>query len=281
MGRPIKDKYFGNTSGSGEQIQGSAWVVGGSGAEAAYIMKQRSSRRYVVHTATGNDTCILVDSAPAAAGEMTVAVWPAGGNSGAGATAGTITMTVTTANINIAGTGYSANNIVTVTGGAGTSANLKITGVDGNGNVTSLSINYAGNYSNIANIVLAAPTTGGDGANLTVDLKFGVRTIPVSAGGSDYLAAPTVVITGANTTPAVATATLSGQTVSTVTVSNFGDGYVAKPTVTFVPVGSATVEYARKISAHKVVTFTGNVYSWTLQDGNVITLYNDQIIDLG
>jgi hypothetical protein len=78
MGRPIDSKYFGpDAGGDGFQITGSAWFEGGIAAEACYIVRQRSNRKFeVADAATGLTTlvCKLVDGAPAAPGEMSIAI---------------------------------------------------------------------------------------------------------------------------------------------------------------------------------------------------------------
>lgn len=71
MGRPLEKRLFGNTSGTGQQIQVSAYVEGGSSAVNGYIVKQVGSKRFKVTTAQGTSICKLVTGAPAA-GEMRI-----------------------------------------------------------------------------------------------------------------------------------------------------------------------------------------------------------------
>ena len=60
----------------------------------------------------------------------------------------------------------------------------------------------------------------------------GIASITVTAGGSGYLTAPTVVITG-NGTGAAATANLTGDAVTSVTVTAAGSGYDNTTTISF------------------------------------------------
>jgi hypothetical protein len=52
-----------------------------------------------------------------------------------------------------------------------------------------------------------------------------IASIAVATGGANYVTAPTVTITGANTTPATATATISGGVVTNIVITNPGAGY--------------------------------------------------------
>lgn len=73
----------------------------------------------------------------------------------------------------------------------------------------------------------------GSGATATATAASGVVTdIAVSAGGTDYASAPTVVITGAGT-GAAATATVINGVVTAITVTAGGTGYTSAPTITF------------------------------------------------
>ena len=71
-----------------------------------------------------------------------------------------------------------------------------------------------------------------DGSVLTV-FNDSLRTITITAGGSSYETAPTVVITGGGGTGAVATATIASGAVTSITVTNKGSGYTSAPTISF------------------------------------------------
>ena len=64
-----------------------------------------------------------------------------------------------------------------------------------------------------------------------------VNDIQVDIGGSGYTT-PTLTIVGTNTTPATATAVVTGGVITSVTITNPGAGYVAKPTIQITGSGS-------------------------------------------
>ena len=72
----------------------------------------------------------------------------------------------------------------------------------------------------------------------------GLATIPITAGGSGYLAAPVVKITGGSGTGATAVATMNSGTISGITISNPGTGYSPSDTLTFTLVGGNPVSAA-------------------------------------
>jgi hypothetical protein len=100
---------------------------------------------------------------------------------------------------------------------------------------------YFGVYPNWANspqAVLMVPTVtltggGGTGAIATAEVR-GVTLITVTAGGSGYTFAPTVVISGVSGSGATATAVLTAGVVTGVTITDGGTGYMAAPSVSFV-----------------------------------------------
>lgn len=71
--------------------------------------------------------------------------------------------------------------------------------------------------------------------DITRSKTYGVDTITVTAGGSGYTSAPTVVITpsGSSGTGATATATIANGEVTSVTVTNRGYTYNAVPLISF------------------------------------------------
>jgi hypothetical protein len=82
MGRPIKDKFFGDPSGPYKQFDDiDAWIPGEAGEEKCYITQQRSDNKYrlVGKTSSGVGVCQLVDKA-AAEGEMVMTCTPFGGS---------------------------------------------------------------------------------------------------------------------------------------------------------------------------------------------------------
>ena len=88
----------------------------------------------------------------------------------------------------------------------------------------------------------------------------GIASISVTAGGSGYLTAPTVVITGPGS-GATATANLVGNAVSTVTVNTAGSGYDNTTTITFTGGGgtlaaaSPVINCVNTVAAQEIYTF--------------------------
>lgn len=77
MGRPIDKKFFGpDAGGDGFQITGTAWFTGEGAAEACYIERQRSTRKFEITGVTSGKTEVmpLGDGAPAAEGDFQVLV---------------------------------------------------------------------------------------------------------------------------------------------------------------------------------------------------------------
>lgn len=83
MGRPLNKKFFGpDAGGDGFQLIGRSFFAGGLGPEACYIVKQKSSYKFIVRdSATGTKETVstLVDVDPSAEGELQVRVSPDGG----------------------------------------------------------------------------------------------------------------------------------------------------------------------------------------------------------
>jgi len=77
-----------------------------------------------------------------------------------------------------------------------------------------------------------------DGTVLTV-FNDTIRQITITAGGSSYETAPTVVFTGGGGIDAAATATVSGGIVTSIVITNAGSGYTSAPTISFTGGGGA------------------------------------------
>lgn len=80
-----------------------------------------------------------------------------------------------------------------------------------------------------------------------------VQSIAVTAGGSGYVSAPTVTISGGGGTGATATASISGGAVTGITVTAVGSGYTSDPTVS-ISGGSGTGATATASRADTTVT---------------------------
>ncbi len=89
----------------------------------------------------------------------------------------------------------------------------------------------------------------------------GVTAFLVAAGGSGYVSAPTVALSGGGGAGATATATITGGKVTSVQVVNTGSGYTSAPTVTFGSGAAAATAYfidSRTIDAVNLSIFWGN-----------------------
>jgi hypothetical protein len=112
---------------------------------------------------------------------------------GTGATA-EVSLTLTEATIGDGGTGYLIGDVATIVGGTGTAATFTVTAVDGNGTVTAASVETGGTYTAVITDSTAA-TTGGAGTGLeftTSTIRYGIKTVTVTAPGNNYTSAPTV-----------------------------------------------------------------------------------------
>ena len=112
------------------------------------------------------------------------------------------------------------------------------------------------------------------------NFTFAVDSIVVYDGGSGYVTAPAITITGGGGSGAEATATITdGGIVNSITVTKAGTGYTTTPTVNIVEsTGTTAVAYARLTNA-KVRTFdTTMKFDRTLEASNtavtVESIYN-------
>jgi hypothetical protein len=79
MGRPVKKVWLGNTSGTGQQIQCTAYVPGDSGSSTAYFTRQVGTGRFIANNGTYSGTVQLTNNDVSAAGYAKVTVTPYGG----------------------------------------------------------------------------------------------------------------------------------------------------------------------------------------------------------
>lgn len=110
-----------------------------------------------------------------------------------------------------------------------------------------------GNSTTLGDYLFICDGTSGwvikdDGTVLTI-ANDGIRSISVTGGGTAYLTAPHVYLSGGGGSGAAATTTLSSGAVSTVTVTTAGSSYTSAPTVSFqftptsVDSGADTITY--------------------------------------
>ena len=146
---------------------------------------------------------------------------------GAGAVVGTISYQVVGATINTAGTGYSVGDVLTVTGGTGNSCTLSITAVNISGAVLSVNIINSGNYTTIPSTINAVTSVSpAGGSSCTLNLTIGIKNIDVTNGGTNYVAAPRVIINSGTGIGATAYSTIYGGSVTNIVVTNPGYGYL-------------------------------------------------------
>lgn len=105
---------------------------------------------------------------------------------------------------------------------------------------------------------------GGQGALAISLVNNFIASVQVSAAGTGYTSAPTVVFTGGTGTGAAGTATISGGGVSGVTVTSPGTGYLVPPTISFTGGGgtgaAAAPNMTGGVSGFKV-TYPGSGYT--------------------
>lgn len=103
------------------------------------------------------------------------------------------------ATIATGGSGYSVNDILTVSPGTRTvAATLRVDAVGAGGAVTAVSIVEAGTYTVTTSASTGVATTvgAGSGTGATFNLSWGIRAVTVSAGGNGYKAVPTLSVSG-------------------------------------------------------------------------------------
>jgi hypothetical protein len=139
------------------------------------------------------------------------------------------------------GSNYHIGDVISVVGGVGTAASALVTGINSSGNILNVSLNNPGAYTTLPNLSnVSTSVIPGGGTSATLNLTMGIKAIAVSSGGSGYVAPPRVTITDAGGVGAVATANLTGGSISSITISKAGYGYVGVSGVTFSSGSSAT-----------------------------------------
>jgi hypothetical protein len=98
------------------------------------------------------------------------------------------------------------------------------------------------NRSRLVSAGLGAFTSSGSGAAATATLSgHTVASATVTAGGSGYTTAPTVLLSGGGGSGATATATVSGGAVTAISIGSGGSGYNSPPVVILSTLPSATL----------------------------------------
>ena len=140
------------------------------------------------------------------------------------------------------GSGYTSVPTVVFSGGQGTHTVRKgggasITATIGSGATAVPITNAAGVITDVTMLT----SGGGTGATATASLTGNnVTSLSITAGGSGYTSAPTVVFdnTGTGGSNATATATVTNGVITGLTIGNQGSGYTSAPTITFFGGGS-------------------------------------------
>jgi hypothetical protein len=174
---------------------------------------------------------IAVNTAGSYATNPTVSV----GAPGSGATF-THTMKAVSATQVAGGSGYVANDTITLTGGSSSVATiLTVTSVDGGGAVTGVSVSTPGNYTVLPTSPVAQGSTSGSGTGATFTVLWGLLAITVTANGTGYTSASALVVSGGGGTGgATGTITLSTTgIVIGINITNRGTAYASAPTVGF------------------------------------------------
>lgn len=130
----------------------------------------------------------------------------------------------------------------------------------------------------------AALLSAGVNLPFSQNYTFEIGSIVVYNGGTDYVTAPAITISGGSGSGAEATSTIDGGIVTAITLTKPGTGYITTPTVTVTSsTGTTATAYAR-LSNAKVRTFdTTMKFDRTLESSNttvsVESIYNIQLED--
>lgn len=129
------------------------------------------------------------------------------------------------------GTGYTVNDVLTVSGGGGTvTVNTVSTGV-----VATFTVTTGGSGHTVGQALTVTGGTG-TGATFTVaTISAAIASYVVDDGGSGYDSAPTVTVASGNAVPGVAT--VVNGVVTAIALGTAGSGYATAPAVI---VGAAT-----------------------------------------
>ena len=201
---------------------------------------------------------------------------------GSGVSAGAVKFLIVSANVNIGGNGFTVGDELysNLNGNNQDEARLTVTGVT-NGQVQTVEITDGGIFAqsqiplSLTNVAFLNSGTGG---GCTLDIVFGIQSIAVNSGGSNYQVAPSVVISGGNGsgTSATANAIMVNNSVSLLLITNPGSGYTQNPSISFVQ-GSA---------ARAILTWSDNQgfamgsKPITFRSGRAPTTWDQQVSNL-
>lgn len=216
MGRPINNRYIGNTSGSGQTIQATAYFTGLGGTANAWISAQKATNTYNMVSATGlySDRVELTNGGVALQpGQANITVQPYG-YTGSGATAianlGVTGYTVTSGGTGTSAAGYIPGQILSVNGGTYNTnqrANAKVTSVTlgAVGNITTntgytVGDKFTWNYAGwLSPTVITVATTTGNGNISGVTITSAGTTTSTSISNTTVYSSATTANAWANT----------------------------------------------------------------------------------
>ena len=179
-----------------------------------------------------------------------------GGGSGASATA---VVGLVHAVLAAAGTGYSVNDVLTLSGGTSTvAATITVSTVNAStGAITAFAISNPGNYT----VMPTSPvsTTGGFGTGATVTATWGVSSITLTAPGSNYTSSPTIGFTGGGGgSGTVATVSLSAAPSAGTDIATYA--------------GHVWIAYRRNL----IYSAPGSYTDFTIANGGGTTIITDE-----
>jgi autotransporter-associated beta strand protein len=227
-----------------------------------------------------------------------------GGGSASVTVGGTAAVTLANVYLGSASNNTSTNSILTLNSGTTTLSSIRSADATAdsilnfNGGVLQAN-NSAGSFVNFvtaANIYSGGAIFNTAGQSVVVDQNlagvggtYGITTASTSigAGGSGYIGAPVVNISGGGGTGATAVATVSGGAVTGITITNPGTGYSYSPTFTLLggggsgasvsasPVVNATDGGVTKLGTGTLTLSGSNTYSGpTLVKGGTLIVAN-------
>jgi phage tail sheath protein FI len=186
-------------------------------------------------------------------------------SSGSGCTASCVvngtSHTVTGVNSLVAGSGYTSVPTITFTDDGSTHVTghaILGTGAQA-GTVTSIVIDNPGIAVTTATVAITAVGSGATAGTITLNTNTiikGTGSIAVVNGGSGYVGAPTVSITGGSGNSATATCHVTNGIIDLVTVTAGGTGYTGTPVASIVPVGSGATAVVEINNTGRVISLT-------------------------
>lgn len=267
MGRPVSKHFLGPNAQ--HQIQATVWGTNDGGATAGYLRRQNSDSRFLCTTTNGNTLCELVNTAPTAIGQATVQFYPAGVGFGAAATANLKVVGATLSSVlSSGGAGYSNTSVLSLQGGTyGNVATINVDTVAANGAILTFTVNTVANQQYTAlpanPYIVYTTTTSGTGAGASFNVSFGIESIQVTAGGTNYTSNTNITIDGGTSNPVV-TANVSGGALIGGNVISAGAGFTTVPPVA-IESTTGNVLYVHHLASYRAIMWDGSVWRWLPQ----------------